>query len=48
MSNDPTSTGQSYLDQAKGAVQGVIGAVTGNTADQVSYIQDNFVLCLVY
>jgi len=33
-SEDPTSTGQSYLDQAKGAVQSVIGSITGNPADQ--------------
>ncbi|CAE7033623.1 hypothetical protein CFE70_004843 [Pyrenophora teres f. teres 0-1] len=34
MSNDPTSTPQSYLDQAKGAVQSALGSLTGSTADK--------------
>jgi uncharacterized protein YjbJ (UPF0337 family) len=33
---DHTSTPQSYLDQATGAVQSAIGSLTGNTADKVS------------
>lgn len=32
--NNPTSTLQAVQDQISGAVQGVIGAVTGNTADK--------------
>lgn len=39
MSNnkDQTSTLQSYVDQASGAVQSAIGSLTGNAADKVSY-----------
>jgi uncharacterized protein YjbJ (UPF0337 family) len=33
---DQTSTPQSYLDKATGAVQSAIGSLTGNTADKVS------------
>ena len=35
MSNQETSTGQSYLDKATGAIQSGIGSLTGNTADKV-------------
>jgi uncharacterized protein YjbJ (UPF0337 family) len=34
-SKDQTSTGQSYLDQAKGAAQSALGSLTGSTADKV-------------
>jgi len=34
MSNDPTSTPQSYLDKATGAVQSALGSLTGSTADK--------------
>ncbi|EUC45598.1 hypothetical protein COCMIDRAFT_95061 [Bipolaris oryzae ATCC 44560] len=34
MSTNETSTGQSYLDKAVGAVQSGIGSLTGNTADK--------------
>ncbi|KAF3010030.1 hypothetical protein E8E13_011472 [Curvularia kusanoi] len=33
-SKDQTSTGQSYLDQAAGAVQSALGSLTGSTADK--------------
>jgi len=33
-SKDQTSTGQSYLDQAKGAAQSALGSLTGSTADK--------------
>jgi hypothetical protein len=32
---DQTSTLQSYVDQATGAVQSALGSLTGNTADKV-------------
>jgi hypothetical protein len=32
---DQTSTAQSYLDQATGAVQSALGSLTGSTADKV-------------
>jgi uncharacterized protein YjbJ (UPF0337 family) len=35
MSDKNTSTLQSYMDSASGAVQSVIGNITGNTSDQV-------------
>jgi hypothetical protein len=34
-SKDQTSTGQSYLDQVKGAAQSALGSLTGSTADKV-------------
>lgn len=34
-SKDQTSTAQSYLDQATGAVQSALGSLTGSTADKV-------------
>ncbi|KAK3069053.1 hypothetical protein LTR53_010710 [Teratosphaeriaceae sp. CCFEE 6253] len=34
MSDKETSTLQSYIDQAAGTVQSVIGSITGNTADK--------------
>jgi uncharacterized protein YjbJ (UPF0337 family) len=39
MSNnkDATSTPQSYLDQATGAVQSALGSLTGSTVDKVSF-----------
>lgn len=37
MSTHETSTGQSYLDKATGAIQSGIGSLTGNTADKVSF-----------
>jgi len=39
---DATSTPQSYLDQATGAVQSAIGSLTGNTADKVSLLTSPF------
>jgi len=33
-SNDATSTPQSYMDKATGAVQSAIGSLTGSTADK--------------
>jgi uncharacterized protein YjbJ (UPF0337 family) len=36
MSDKNTSTLQSYVDSATGAVQSAIGSLTGNTSDQVS------------
>jgi len=33
---DATSTPQSYMDKATGAVQSAIGSLTGSTADKVS------------
>ncbi len=33
---DQTSTLQSYIDQATGAVQSALGSLTGSTADKVS------------
>ena len=35
-SNDATSTPQSYMDKATGAVQSAVGSLTGSTADKVS------------
>jgi len=35
MSDKNTSTLQSYVDSASGAIQSAIGSITGNTADQV-------------
>jgi len=32
---DQSSSAQSYLDQATGAVQSALGSLTGNTADKV-------------
>ena len=48
MSNDPTSTGQSYLDQAKGVAQSAIGAITGNPADKVCFPLDNTLATFIY
>ena len=38
MSDKNTSTLQSYIDSATATVQGAIGNLTGNPADQVSQI----------
>lgn len=35
MSDKDTSTLQSYIDSATGAVQSAIGSITGSNADQV-------------
>jgi len=36
MSSKDTSTLQSYVDSASGAIQSAIGSLTGNNVDQVS------------
>jgi hypothetical protein len=38
MADKNTSTLQSYVDSAVGAVQNAVGSLTGNTTDQVSFL----------
>lgn len=40
MADKSTSSAQSLMDQITGAAQAAIGAVTGNTADQVRFAKD--------
>ena len=42
MSDKNTSTLQSYIDSASGAVQSAIGSITGNTSDQVGLLSPSF------
>lgn len=41
---DQTSTLQSYVDQATGAVQSALGSLTGSTADKVCFLGSSLAL----
>ena len=45
MTDNHSSTLQSYVDSATGTFQSTLGSLTGNTGDQVSTVLFHLILC---